>query len=38
MNKNIHHTDRFFKDAYHQFEEEVPATVWEKINAGLDKK
>lgn len=37
MNKNIHHTDRFFKDAYHQFEEEVPTAVWEKINAGLDK-
>lgn len=38
MNKNIHHTDGFFKDAYQQFEEEAPARVWKKINAGLDKK
>ncbi len=37
MNRNIHHTDRFFKDAYHQFEEEPSADIWEKINAGLDK-
>lgn len=38
MNKNIHDTDDFFKDAYRQFEEEPSAEVWEKINAGLDKK
>ncbi|MEO8416040.1 MAG: outer membrane beta-barrel protein [Ginsengibacter sp.] len=38
MNKNIHDTDDFFKDAYNQFEEDPSADVWEKINAGLDKK
>lgn len=38
MDKNIHDTDDFFKDAYRQFEEEPSGDVWEKINAGLDRK
>lgn len=38
MNKNEHDTDDFFKAAYQQFEEEPMVDVWQKINAGLDKK
>ncbi len=38
MNENLHDSDDFYKNAYRQFEEEPSADVWEKINAGLDKK
>ncbi len=38
MNKNLHNMDDIFKDAYKEFGEDPSPDVWEKINAGLDKK
>ena len=38
MGKDLHDMDDFFKSAYQQFEDEPPAKLWEKLNAGLDKK
>ena len=38
MNKDLHNIDEPFKTAYKQFSEDPSPNVWEKINAGLDKK
>jgi hypothetical protein len=38
MSKDLHNMDDIFNSAYRQFEETPSANVWEKINAGLDKK
>lgn len=38
MDKNLHTIDDLFNKAYQKFEEEPSAGVWEKLNAGLDKK
>lgn len=38
MYKDLHNTDKFFQKAYQQFENEPSPEVWEKINAGLNKK
>jgi len=38
MNKDLHKIDEPFKTAYKQFLEDPSPNVWEKINAGLDKK
>lgn len=38
MDKNSHTIDDIFNTAYNKFEEEPSAGVWEKLNAGLNKK
>lgn len=38
MDKNLKTIDDIFNTAYKKFEEEPSAGVWEKLNAGLDKK
>lgn len=38
MSEDLHNIDEFFKAAYKQFSEDPSPDVWEKINAGLDKK
>lgn len=38
MDKNLHTIDDLFNTAYQKFEEEPSASVWGKLNAGLDKK
>jgi hypothetical protein len=38
MKKDLHKIDEVFNSAYKQFEEDPSAGVWEKIDAGLDKK
>ena len=38
MSKDLHNIDEVFNSAYKQFEEDPSPGVWEKINAGLNKK
>jgi len=38
MNKDLHNIEEYFKAAYKQLSEDPSPEVWEKINAGLDKK
>jgi hypothetical protein len=38
MSEDLHNIDEFFKAAYKQFSEDPSPEVWEKLNAGLDKK
>jgi hypothetical protein len=38
MSKNLHDMDEIFKSAYERFGDDPSPDVWEKINAGLDKK
>jgi hypothetical protein len=38
MDKNIHNSDQFFKQAYREFEETPSDTVWKNIDSVLDKK
>ncbi|MDE3142764.1 MAG: outer membrane beta-barrel protein [Bacteroidota bacterium] len=38
MDKNIHDIDNIFHKAYQQFEDEPSESVWEKLNAQLDKE
>lgn len=38
MSEDLHNLDEFFKAAYKQFSEDPSPELWEKINAGLDKK
>lgn len=38
MNKDLHDMDDIFNSAYRQFEDDPSPDVWDKINAGLDKK
>jgi hypothetical protein len=38
MNKDLHNIDDIFNSAHREFEEEPSSDVWNKINAGLDKK
>jgi hypothetical protein len=38
MDKNIHNSDEFFKQAYREFEDTPSDTVWKNIDAVLDKK
>src|SRR5437762_10194130 len=38
MSKDLHNMDEIFNSAYTQLSEDPSPGVWEKINAGLDKK
>jgi hypothetical protein len=38
MRKDLHNIDEVFNSAYKQLKEDPSPDVWEKINAGLDKK
>ena len=38
MNKDLHNIDDIFNSAQQRFEEDPSADMWDKINAGLDKK
>ena len=38
MRKDLHNIDEVFNSVYKQLEEDPSPDVWEKINAGLDKK
>src|SRR6478672_3397627 len=38
MNKDLHNIEEYFKAAYKQLSDDPSPEVWEKINAGLDKK
>lgn len=38
MDENLHNTDDVFKNAYDKYEDDPSNSVWEKLQAGLDKK
>src|SRR5258706_2997123 len=38
MNRDLHNIDDIFNSAHREFEEEPSSDVWDKVNAGLDKK